>query len=656
MNKLIEIIKNKYLAGIVFGYLNVNSAGWLKYYDCVSLEWMIKQQYYGLIKYRLERNDYLLVDGKTIYFIFRITDIEVFKLVYHRYQYYFTSLSSLIPIIKVAIEYKNIQSIEYFFQQQQPFIDFPQAFQLAFQANSHKLVNLLIGRSAFSSTLEEKDVILLISEAIKTGNKEIVGEFLNSPFSPTTLSDKVKESFYILAYDSGDIELFKFVYQRYNSANGQQQQLGNLGKHIQKSIDGQKLLLQRNLRFSFELLMYCKEQLKVIDPKTFDGFRDTLALVAFKQQDMDLFMRFKKPNTSLSLLVLYGIKDAFSSLENVKKLVQLGVNISVTCIATAAESDETWDIFVYLFDLYKRKEALISGLLSVSCQKSNIKLLNFILPYKSSITLQSSWIIGRVAKANNLEFLKFYLQHFPVQSGYILLGEIISSVEYCSLDVFSHLFSLLPSHHTSHPVSTTPFYIETLRCNKNDILEFLISKKVPYNTNIIDKANSKQSIELLLEAGHSFAQLTEPTFAALEYFIEHILPTSNRHNFSLEPFILLTIQHHKIEYFKLLLDYFIEVSEGSIEEQLGRIGNIEMLQYFYDNYTADNIYSHKCFKSAMGNNNLDVIKFLVDRLGAQYFKPILYENKVSFKMNLELCQPFIREYFKIVFGDPDIKK
>ncbi|KAF2071605.1 hypothetical protein CYY_007076 [Polysphondylium violaceum] len=651
-----DIYNNVYLRQRIFCTF-LNSDNGQRYNEICDLNWIILNKHFGLLGEKIKRNEYLFVSPECMTnTIYRIHDINLFILLYQRFHYYFIEP---MKTLSNALEKNNVVAFNYLLemvlqkdtQLNGSVLDFYRLFKACILYNDYKTLNQLFdlienGRvhvSLLKKKIDDNDYLIptLVIDVLEKKNKVSILKILNIKYDPLKVArDKTYIKIYDAAFHTGDIEIFTLVMEKYPI------ELDRIQYFILKS----RYKISSNL---YPLTEYLKKMKILENQYCIKGVDKMLLLYAFAEQDMDLFNKLieKYPSEKDSLfkqLNLSNIKGSFSSLENVKGLLDLGVQVDKQCFIESLNSEATWDIFLYLSKCYSNKLLRGIDIGDFASAKKNMKLLRFLIESHPYYSMNQEFL----KSDQHLSFYQSLLAHFPL-SHYYLIECIGSTIKYGAMETFKYLYSL--EKDLAQSIDISNLYYTAAVYSRNDFLLFLFEKNPDFKMpkGLITYASSSKTLDIIVKNGFDATKKTVNYCPSLHKIdIIHLISplVSDKQDYFLN-IIKLSIKQNKIQHFQTFLPFS---ANQDFAYEIGQIGNIEFLK-IYQQYNPQTKYI-RCFREAMQNGHLDMIKYLLDTLGFDYFLSE-YQNHIKRLRNHILDSPgynivaYFKLYYQIIFKD-----
>ncbi|KAF2075312.1 hypothetical protein CYY_003389 [Polysphondylium violaceum] len=601
-----------------------------KTYDQIdNISWIIKNNHYALLEYKLRNSQQCLyIKPSAVMYFMKIKDLHLFKLCFQTYKHYFQS--HIHPSIAVAAcYYNNLDALKYMLEL--GYLPDERCLEYACQHNNLDMFNYLINYSKeFEITLP------ILSNAIDSGNVEMVDVLLK--YSKTVFKSIDVNSIVIAACSCQRLEIFKLVIS-----------------HFQYDISGMSVLMGSCLN-SLEIFQYLldnsdsantnlafKSSLALICAR--DGHRDiieclfgcdyipdslsvSLANTALRFGHIELYHYIQADKKigpgSLGSLTISDIKDALDDVEMCRYFYQeLRVPISGNCLAEACQGVSRYPVFTYLWScanpVYVEDKIIVNGsditsrLIKECCKHNNIKVLAHLnaLGYIPANN-PGSWrtVDGSEASKPIIELL-FALS--PPTKPFLgsLLNILNAAATLGSLEVFKILYTE-KCKLSSDPADHKDLYPAFNRASTHGhlaILAFLYDQGHQPKSNDVLLSNIAPLMNInlvayLVQKGQkcsSFAINNAAACGNLD-FIKFFSKELDQHISSYT--LMQSIIHNHFHCFKYILDHHPLPPTETIMIELGKCPNPQLLKYFYTKYSnCNNSNNSNIFCNIVCNNN-----------------------------------------------------
>ncbi|KAF2071560.1 hypothetical protein CYY_007132 [Polysphondylium violaceum] len=679
-----EIFNNKFISKTIF-YNVVHNRICKNYYDICSIDWMIKHQYYNLLLYKLDRNEYLLLSDKRV--LFDIRDYHVFKRMFELYKDYFppSHLANISQYPSLLYSSSSLEIIQYLVENGYGIDLVSTMIELGWSYKNYSLIKYLVTHFGHLQTqthqkeVKQSDqfIITCLDKSIQFQQIDMVQFFLQEKYIVENMDESSKSLLLTRAFSLGSVECFKLIYQHYPCDPCLEWFTSNTGKDLFEMIKyvvstfKEKIKVgwlhafckSVSLHHNYEALFYLVDE-KIVGQEVL--YFPNLAINAFVIQRLDFYDRCKTENTHLSCLSVSNVRGALDSIEKTKELIkEKGLKVTPHCMNMA--TNETRKHMPELMELLwshlgqSYKEATLASLLNSACFRNSFKLLDFCFKHSTNFTIKRYNWPTFIYSDQSLPFVQLYLNSFKIeiddndQQNLQALGQ---SIKYGAVQLFYFLFSKLKPSTVENSLSMDPLYEMAVSFSRFEILEFLIGKKIPHNNVVIGYSKSIEMIKLLIDNGHTFnyqslANLVSSDIQVLNYFFYQ-----TKSPFQVGPIdeaIIKSIKLLKIQHFKLLIDNANELfkARGAVRlimEHLGGSGHLEMLKYFDGKLEPREDFYQECFDKAIEKGHLEMVKYLIDTYDPQCSRFI---NRRNLKFSQE--NSFILEFLKPYFCKKDSK-
>ncbi|KAF2076851.1 hypothetical protein CYY_001818 [Polysphondylium violaceum] len=548
------VFHNKFLSKKVFGY----NKGDYRYKDIFSVDWIIDRGYFGLLKDKVKLNEKLHL--KDPYCLFKIKDLQLFKLVFSRYSFYFVIE---FPIqLYTAVQYQHYDIFKYLISLGYRG-EFKKCYCVAWRDGQYQLVNYLL---EIDHDIDRSLVLSNIIYSIKYKQKDTLSRLLDKYLlfnsinrnssddsndgddkgnrhgrhKTTSRSDEFDsifdnsnniddERFYHYIYREvigcGDIEIFKilnlYIPIRFDLDNwfrlGKENQ--NLVIYLLETYKGmistQLIIdqLKTGSQHSYhriKLVFYMLEN-SMISLKDYNLLRVEIVKSALVVHDWETVNQFRVKDEKMDFKskILSDIDNWNSSLGRVKELHDLGVSIPETSVHQAIR-DDNLEIYKYLCNktVYRggvnqhRKDVQRHRIAIVN---RSAKILQFQMA-QDNLNFDCDEIARSWSVADMNILALFALDQYPkIQAKYHEL-QCKLSIRQHNAACFKWNYSMVETRFPDKiNMVSIEFYKEAIRESCVEILMFLIQeKKLPslVENGVLVLAKTTQVVDILLEAGH----------------------------------------------------------------------------------------------------------------------------------------------------------
>ncbi|KAF2071608.1 hypothetical protein CYY_007079 [Polysphondylium violaceum] len=641
-NSFKDIINNKYIRSNIFKYIR----GGIKYYDICKFEWIVKNKHFNLLKYKIHRKEYLFIDYNSLEYIFQIKDIETFNRFYNSpsiIDYFQQPPSVYNQWSHYCCKYDNLELLKHLINNNNNVVNYPnlsEAFRYATKNKNKEMILYLwdhLERLVPKELKELMDVIVVyILKMIIDMNQVDLVQYMLESESPKNCKFNQMQKVALLKQASrvGDLEMFQTVYKFVKKRSMDLESIKVDREWFKELIefDGSGFLsIERK-----EKTFITQEHLSFMTEIKFNQLTHYLKLERDKQRAVDENFR-KKPG----LLEFSSMKDWLVSLERVQQLHSSGVRITSRCIEKAAkklrlENTSSWDMFKYLFDHFIQptdsgaNKALVNKLLSIANTTNNPKIIQLLL---TKYEPNHGWWTGLAGDDKNLDFIKYFFDTFGQQlehQGHFFTG-LNNAAKTGAIQVFKYIFTKFDQR-----IDMNQFYHTACFHSHYHILEFLISQNISHVNKVIGKSTSMEMVDFLLKHGHTITNNTLNTFdrsnplpdVKILAFVIEKTPNIMYANHHLLLLLETSIQQHKFQHFKLLLQHYKMDAPERVLGCIGTHGNLEMLQHYYQLYPSHNEFYRFCFINSLKEQHLSLIRFLFENINT--YDLFLNESQSAF--------------------------
>ncbi|KAF2071606.1 hypothetical protein CYY_007077 [Polysphondylium violaceum] len=663
------IFNNKFIKDIVFRHLKKKgeTVG-LKYYDICNLEWIICNSYWALLKDKLNHKEYqyLLLDGNHLECIFQIPDQELFVQVLERYQVYFRS--PFPQFSQLALKYNNLGIFEYLVQKGYT-VCIKRAFKYASQHRNQQALLYLwdnlanLSLKPLLSDHKVETIAFIVNYVIQSCNIEVLAYIMESKLvKDLKFTVMQKEGFVKEACSAGSLPILcllvehlkikqgtikvekdwfnKYIYQEFPTSSSQVTISPDICKGYTKTI------------VSLEFLTYLR--VNQFDTET-SGLKEEMEKLRLFNPNIKYVM----PQGDYLSIVVSSYVDWNSSLERTREIVDQGVFISSQCVYEAASkigtAPQAYEIFTYLFERFtgQRDAHFIDGMVVVAGRTKSLLLLDYMIDM--DIQPNHLWWSDFAKHDRYLSWIARFFDRYPPdfpKDGSIIISGLLACIKGSSLETFKFILSRTLELDVNKKVDYSRLYESAAAYSQIEMLEYMIALELPHNDKVICRATSLEMVHILEKASHKL------------YLDPHHLPHSNVLGYLFEmvgkeatplisAFMVVSINNHKLEHFKLLLDLYAQsgydwYTGENILSTIGKVGNVEMFKsFFYRFPTIDykGIFDN-CFETS--SQHIPLIEYLVQYVDGQK----LFSNLDRIKRLTELdhfrysTQEYMRKLIK----------
>ncbi|KAF2069277.1 hypothetical protein CYY_009404 [Polysphondylium violaceum] len=177
----------------------------INYKYCLNFSWLIKNQYFELLRTKSNNDEYILLYQERKKDIFKITDLELFILCFKMIRDVYNNSSMEIGALEYCAKYNNWNVVKYLINQKYAF---KSGFFLECAAakGNQSMVKLFCQHAKVSLRSQA------FLNAVSSRDRDIVGmvfKHFREEFNRQLLQDR--EDILVAAMETGDLELFKIV-------------------------------------------------------------------------------------------------------------------------------------------------------------------------------------------------------------------------------------------------------------------------------------------------------------------------------------------------------------------------------------------------------------------------------------------------------------
>ncbi|KAF2072775.1 hypothetical protein CYY_005921 [Polysphondylium violaceum] len=638
-----------------------------RYSNC-TIDWFVKHKLWQMLKDKMEAKEPLLLKHKNC--LFEIPDYPLFKQLFIQYHDYFPlahpklfhlgAVNNNMEILKFLVEkgYKGYTK---------------KAFQAAWSSKNYEMVRYLVEYIPWMH--KRKLVLTNLNKSILSRDIELVKCFVQPKFIVTHLSVEEKSFITSTAFSTGDVEMFKLIYQYYPykpciewfKETPKCKNMTEIVKYVIEAFPG-KIKTEFLETFAnatddhcnFELLIY------MVDAKLIDHtylLEPIFSEAAFRKQELKYYDILKdEATTNLKTLTVSRVHGSMVSVKSLEEFLDLGLKVTPSCLRMAVRNHRErktlwWDLFYALWqDLHPslKEQKTMKSLFDISCEEGNSKLLQFLIDQIPDTNTRPKIVFNcwvELTKSDaNLPFIKILLANFACENSDEIIRAIYEAIRFGSIDIVTFLFTKLSSSTLRNVDDMSETYKLAAYHSRYDILKFLIGQKLPFKNDILGKSANVAIAALLLENGHLYSPtLTYVDAVSRDISLLTFLFEYKKGKQAINPqAIKEAIAQSKFLHFKYLMDNKVEWSFHTISpeilEAIGKSGNIEMFQYLHHkNPGQPEDYGNYCFGPAMEYGRLSLIKHLIEK-----FDPTMsnFVNTTNFKFLILKKYSWVLEYFK----------
>ncbi|KAF2077495.1 hypothetical protein CYY_001194 [Polysphondylium violaceum] len=644
-----SVYHNKYIRDKIFKSIQDNRLGGKRYEDVVSLDWVIENKQWGILKDKLDRGEYLLIDMQSMNSIAKIPDTKLFIQTFDRFRRYFTQ-SFPTHLLHVATKYNNRGVFEYLVKEGYrgyPVLIFDSLWgkkligvdfvkylldlykdtcyseakllslniRGAIQANNLEILQYIIdqfnivhkNKRLIRNSVILNDQLVYFDLACLVGNLEIL-KLVQLYFSTPALEKNPSKKWFELAFKH--TEMFKYLLDRYRDRVQREWMVAIGGAMVSKR--------------AYQSFLMIKEY-DLIEQVHGDHFQQLIALEAFKQGEMGWYETFKNDSCKISQLDISDVKDAFNGgIERVESLYKMGIKIGQYCIidsakATARQQRESIEIVDFLWNHYQLDPfVFFDNLLHVCVEIKSIKLLELLIQKKSlnqKMNSQEHTIFwdGLLAHRRNQNFTKVLLHSFTLSIECVMEG-MKESIKNENIEIFKLVYT------NNRRIVNIDRLFPYAAAHSLEILEFMIQQHPYHKNDVLCRSKSIEIVDLLLNNGYKVSQemfnsqCTTSNVDVIVYLLQQLQqqgPVKIHHSFLID-----AITQHHLSLFSILLDH-TQLKHPKILETIGKTGNLLMLQIYFKRFGSTGYYSG-CYDHAMTYGNLDIVCFLMEHIDTSW--------------------------------------
>ncbi|KAF2074864.1 hypothetical protein CYY_003819 [Polysphondylium violaceum] len=627
MNSLYrEVFGNKFIKTTIYSFFSQLRAGKFsqKYDDIVKIEWIINNNHWGLLKDKVDRECFLLIDVDTKNAIFKIKDHRIFLKVFALFRDYF--VVAYPPVLQVAAKENNLEALKhlaglgYSGKQQECFTN----------AWDHKNSDMVI---YLLELFNDRDVVKTLTSnlelAIKNSDEKVIRYLSSLPRFKEFYSQSLDEIF-----KSGHVEMFKLARELLP-----EDRIWVTRKMLIGSVTNFELFkyLVENYRSSLQddwfdeevaqvavdyladqVILYLKEN-NHISSETYQDLCNEIALEAYKQDNQEIYNKFKDDNCDLgNISCVSDVKNFETNLDKVKQLREEGVYGTLDCCKKASMNAKHFPVFHFLWeglDHDDHEQSVISDFIVSSCRTNNLPLYQYMFPLMeegTAIDLTYTDWCHMVKDEQHLAFVKQLVTTLIVPRFNNDMGLALNDA---SKHGCTETFKFLASKVTVNPASgifTTPYKNAVLYEHKA-ILEYLVDQKYPHDNQILGKSRSVETAEYLISKGHTFISSTFKDAIGADISVLQFFTTTFAHQQNLykdHAYLLAitdTINQSRFQHFRHLVEVSRTTTSKDILLAICKTENLQFLEYYTKKFT----FHPESFKQAMSYGNLNIVKHLL---------------------------------------------
>ncbi|KAF2074975.1 hypothetical protein CYY_003714 [Polysphondylium violaceum] len=654
-----KVFNDKFLNNKIFSFIKVQSHS-KKYEQLVHVDWMINNDHIQLLKYKIIKNHYLILSPECVRFLFRIQDIDLFKLCFQRFKDYLPN-ENYPPILNYAAQYNNLEIIRYLLDQipNSNYSFDHTALEFSCKHSNLEMFDYLLEKST-KSTKSTKSIATIeitiecLSNSLKSKNINIV-EYIFQKFDnqqqqqqhQQTINQRIILTF--LEISCNNIDIFKFIINRYSVSKFDKyiysQSIGNIEvfkflfekykKDWYGRIDVDSLCLAAGVKNYIQVVEYMLANNMVSEL----GIKVTISHI-LSNGHIESFKRLNRSHDFKQYqLCLSMIPHSTVNIDTMKWYLAIGVEISKNCIIQSCYN--SFPIFQFIWkhlvtldhiDNSKRDPRLIFNnsknnfidftfdIIDACLNSNNLLVLEFIFE-NYNIQLQDNeldrldW--NSIGKLKSLNLIKFLCNRFEIAS--------------------SHLYQILKS-------STSE-----LNSNMSLLFDFIFnqieSRKLNNNNNSTEIESNSKIIESIFDSAISNNNLN-----MLKYMIgKDFKPLLNRY------LLDSALSYGFKDIIILLKDEGYSFNLGALKD-LYKFGYLDLIKYF----DKDQLHLNICFLiTSIRHSNLDCFKYYIDKYQTQddndqSIQTDIMNQKVFIEIgnsgNLEILSYFI-ESFRSKYDD-----
>ncbi|KAF2074503.1 hypothetical protein CYY_004208 [Polysphondylium violaceum] len=659
-----NVYNNKFLNRNIQYFIKLNRVT-RKYDDLCGVNFMIQNKYWCLLKDKLKRKEYLAITPHQKNIIFSIPDFDLFLMVFNRFKHYYPVAYP--PLLQEATKKDNLEILVYLHK-----LGYKGTMNVclddAIRNKNSAMVRYLLEKFDYCLVAENKFFGMILNFATEINDLEMVKYMLKNKQQHMTF-DKLEVALQV-ACANGSLEIFQLLYSTRGNMTPFLYWFTTTICHFEmfmyllhtfKSSIKQEWYIEiaKTCKYkSHEIVLYLLQH-ELIDQDTWNTVKTTIALDAFKNNDMQVYQQFKDSDSRLKTLYLSSVKGATDSLERVKELLSMGLMVDIYSVSMASKNPNSPEILEYLW----RQEFCSTFSLNLFVSKiggvvkcNQYLLLQFLIKNQYDLSKEQWWWCDMAKVDRNLPFIQLFLSKYPpddqMRVAHLSNG-LSEAATFNSINTFKYLYDLLLLESDQSPQLYSEAYKKAVANSNIDIIEHFIQKNTPHDNCVLGYSRSVEIAELLIKSQtHTINEQTIPTIVGdsndlhvLKYLME-LFPKSNQDLvWSINLAIRRSVSAGKFEHFKYLLAHSNNIHDQSILKTIGTFGNLQMLDYYvqYRNSKEPkpSIDFYPCFCQTIQVGHLELMKYIIDKQGIE----MVVNDNLIYKIALT-GHSYLIEYLK----------
>ncbi|KAF2068603.1 hypothetical protein CYY_010071, partial [Polysphondylium violaceum] len=589
------------------------------YKEIISLEWIISNNKYYLLKDKIKNQCNLIVSPNVALLLFNIKDSDIFQLAFDRYRHYLDP-SIPLPVIERAADKGNLYALKMLVEMGYKIkTDTESILHSAIKNNDFEMLQYLVEVLKLKSLKQQS-----LLHAIQSKNIEIIEYLLHNFARSIQMMDKEFILKTIAEWATLDILLlFKGFYKEITVFEYTRVIFPNSFLNISiLSYIFDNNHLDTSIRGSMEWIDLIMEMIgKAIQNSNIDvikylvtkvdlpqSSRSTLYHLAFQKSSLEIFYYLLEKNLfTYQTFYLSDINMALVDVDSLLKYLKLGVKVGKRCLLYFVtrpylnqEFNTVWEkrenpttSTAHNGRVYVQGTDITLLLIQRCLENNNVFVLDFL--FKNDFFPKEPEIIGYHCSFNDssVPILQFYLSNCP-HPPHIYLNfaeEIQKAIESNSIKLLDFLCQELLKTHVRIDISK----LYGLACQHSCIplLRLLKEKNISPSTYSLSIAGSPKVIEFISKNYSSFV------YCISDLTLSNAI-SNNR---------LACVQYLMENHFS----YFSYPSKKYMRA-LGESGSLDMIKYFYrynDKFVQRPSYQ-LTFDIAFKCQFLDILKFLFE--------------------------------------------
>jgi len=689
-----QIICNKLLCKVIFHYVNLSfKFNGKKYESLTSVEWMLNNGHYYLLKDKILKKSSLFVDcsvtstisgtfgvettlvsikkGVPEYLknVFKINDFNTFRVCFEYFQSYFQAL----PILEWAtIHGASVEIFKYLTLERGVKVIDPEQYLL----HSIRNCNVELVKYIFNK-LEIKEIKIEVLEwAIKMHSIEIFNMLIDNKRC-TPISREGSTQLLMVAASDGSQEIFNKIMAKYSPESSSVDLVeAALDNHLlaKSVIDEYHILCKTNWTEHRKSTL----MIKLTNLVRIQRFDLVLHFVEkgiftgdFAEKAMKLCLKygappekiFEKCNPSIyGKLELVDIKDSLDQLDIVVNYVNCGIQIGLNTIVYLCQQPKLIKVLQYVWPIFSNQDDSINTRRIVeACVKyNNFEALEFMISNTGAkhldFIVNTHWF-KIIAGHGNLAFLQYAITQNEINNHTTehLQNSLDEAALYDRQVVYKYLFKLLKDKQILTKNGYVYEHIERLcQHGKAELIEYLVDQGSVGDSKAINTVAGTGNIGLmayLCSIGCPFTSQALINASCNDHLENLIYLYYENKGFKRievkQESLIPCIKAQAFKSFKFLIDIGdFEVFNWPLSENVAKALGQSTSQIVECFFTHPRYASFKTkefdqiiFNSAMECGNLPVIKYLYD-VDQEFL------NKDNFLQVVNYKYVWVMEFFK----------